>query len=176
MLPDLQVSIYCALTTFETEVSPWMHPSEWLDANTKHIRSIFNGIVDLTENADIKAVRFPTTMIFPVCYLTFRLSKLVVLLIVLQRLMVYIIAHNMLCSSDKMYFFFRFAFSFVLSNIIISLLGKFNAMLNKCQDQDILYLMRNQRNIRSELLMLFRNALPVCLHPPFYVISGLIGI
>jgi hypothetical protein len=50
MLPNLQVPVYCALTIFETGISPWMHPSEWLEANTKHIRSIFNGIVDLTES------------------------------------------------------------------------------------------------------------------------------
>ena len=55
------------LTTFETEISPWMYPSEWLDASTKHIRSIFDGIVDFTEHADIKTVTFPATMIFQVC-------------------------------------------------------------------------------------------------------------
>jgi hypothetical protein len=176
MLPNLQLSVYCALTTFETGISPWMHPSEWLDANTKHIHSIFNGIVDLTENADIKAVRFPATIIFQVCYPTFRLSKVIVLLIVPQRLMVYIMAHNILCSSDKMYFFFRFASSFVSSNVITSLLGKFNVTLKKCQDWDILNLMRNQGNIKNELLTLFRNASPVCLHPPFFFISVLNGI
>ena len=68
MLPNLQVSVYRALTTFETEISPWMQPSEWVDANTKHIHSIFHGIVNLTENADIKAIRCPATVIFQVCH------------------------------------------------------------------------------------------------------------
>jgi hypothetical protein len=67
MLPNLEVSLYCALTTFEIGISPWMHPSEWLDANTKHIHSIFDGIADCTENADIKAITFPENMIFQVC-------------------------------------------------------------------------------------------------------------
>ena len=64
VLPNLQVSVYCALSTFETEISPWMNPSEWLDANTKNILAIFNGIVDLTAN---ETVIFPATMIYQVC-------------------------------------------------------------------------------------------------------------
>ena len=64
MLPNLQVSVYCALTTFESGISPWMHPSEWLNANVEHIRAIFDGIVDLTGN---KPITFPATMIFQVC-------------------------------------------------------------------------------------------------------------
>jgi hypothetical protein len=67
MLPNLQISLYHAVTTFETEISPWIHPSEWLDANTKHIRSVFDGIVGSTENADIKAMPFPASPIFQVC-------------------------------------------------------------------------------------------------------------
>ena len=63
MLPSLPVSVYCALTTFEPGISQWIHPSEWLDANVKHIRAIFDGIVDLTEN---KTITFPATMIFQV--------------------------------------------------------------------------------------------------------------
>ena len=50
MLPDLQVSVCCALTTFEPGISQWIHPSAWLNANVKHIRAIFDGIVDLTGN------------------------------------------------------------------------------------------------------------------------------
>jgi hypothetical protein len=67
MLPNLQISLYRALTTFETEISPWMHPSEWLDANMKHIRSVFDEIVGSTEDADIKAMPFPASPIFQVC-------------------------------------------------------------------------------------------------------------
>ena len=65
MLPNLQVSVSCALTTFESGISPWLHPSEWLNTNVKHIRAIFDGIVDLTGN---KTITFPATMIFQVCY------------------------------------------------------------------------------------------------------------
>ena len=75
MLPNLQVSVYCALTTFDTEICPWMHPLKWLDANKKHIHVIFHGIVNLTENADIKAITFPATVIFQVCSFTFRFSR-----------------------------------------------------------------------------------------------------
>ena len=64
MLPNFRVSVYDALTTFETRISPWMHPSEWLDANTRHICSIFDGIVNLTANV---AITFPATKIFQVC-------------------------------------------------------------------------------------------------------------
>ena len=64
MLPNLQVSVCCALTTFESGISQWIHPSEWLNANVKHIREIFDGIVDLTGN---KTMTFPATMIFQVC-------------------------------------------------------------------------------------------------------------
>ena len=64
MLPNLQVSVYCALTTFEPGISQWIHPSEWLNANVKHIGAIFDGIVDLTGN---KTMTFPATMIFQVC-------------------------------------------------------------------------------------------------------------
>ena len=64
ILPNLRVSVYCALTTFESEISPWIHSSAWLNANVKHIRAIFDGIVDLTGN---KTITFPATMIFQVC-------------------------------------------------------------------------------------------------------------
>jgi hypothetical protein len=66
ILPNLWESVYSALTTFETGISPWTHPSEWLDVNTKHIRSIFDGIV-FTAHDDIKPITFPETMIFQVC-------------------------------------------------------------------------------------------------------------
>jgi hypothetical protein len=64
MLPNLQVSVYSALTTFQSGISPWFHPSEWLNANVKDIRAIFDGIVDLTGD---KTITFPATMIFQVC-------------------------------------------------------------------------------------------------------------
>ena len=70
MLPNLHVSVYRALTTFETKISPWMHPAEWLDANTRHIRSIFSGIVNLTEYANITAITFPTVIVFQVVSLS----------------------------------------------------------------------------------------------------------
>jgi hypothetical protein len=62
--------MYRALTTFETGISPWMYPSEWLDANMEPIRSVFDGIVGSTENADIKAMQFPASPIFQVSKLT----------------------------------------------------------------------------------------------------------
>ena len=108
ILPNLRESVYSALTTFETGICPWTHPSEWLDVNTSHIRSIFDGIVS-TANADIEPITFPATMIFQVCWLTFRLSQLV--LIVPQRLIVYIFAHHILCTLDQTYFFFLLFFS-----------------------------------------------------------------
>ena len=64
MLPNLKVSVCCALTTFEPGISQWIHPSAWLNANVKQIRAIFDGIVDLTGN---KTITFPATMIFQVC-------------------------------------------------------------------------------------------------------------
>jgi hypothetical protein len=65
----------------------------------------------------------------------------------------------------------------VSSNFITSLLGKLNATLKKCQDRDIVNLMRIAGNIKNELLNLFRNALRVCLHVPFSVIiSDLIDV
>jgi hypothetical protein len=67
MLPNLQISLYHALTTFETKIFPWTHPSEWLDANMKHILSVFDGIVGSNENVDINAMPFPTSPIFQVC-------------------------------------------------------------------------------------------------------------
>ena len=109
ILLNLRESVYSALTTFETGISPWTHPLEWLDVNTSHIRSIFDGIVS-TANADIEPITFPGIMIFQVCWLTFRLSQLA--LIIPQRLIVYIFAHHILCTSDQTYcFFFLFFFS-----------------------------------------------------------------
>ena len=64
VLPNLHVSVYYALTTFETAISPWMHPTEWLDANTKHSCAIFDGIVKCTEN---EAAKLPETKVFQVC-------------------------------------------------------------------------------------------------------------
>jgi len=119
--------VYCALTTFESGMSPWIHPSEWLNANVKYIRAIFDGIVDLTGN---KTITFPATMIF-------------------QRLIVSILAYNMLCPSNK------------------TLSGELNAALMKYQDWDLLNQMRSQGNIKNQLLTIFRNASPVCLHTPF---------
>jgi hypothetical protein len=66
--------------------------------------------------------------------------------------------------ATKRILFFRFLFFFVSSNLITSLLGKLDTMLKKCQDQDILNLMRNAGNIKNELLNLFRNSSRVCLH------------
>jgi hypothetical protein len=75
-----------------------------------------------------------------------------------------------------MYSFLPFSFFFVLSNFITRL-GKLNATLKKCQDQDILNLIRNAGTIKNELLNLSRNSSLVCLHVPFSVInSGLIGV
>jgi hypothetical protein len=75
-----------------------------------------------------------------------------------------------------MYSFLPFSFFFVSSNLITRL-GKLNAMLKKYQDQDILNLLRNAGNIKTELLNLFRNSSRVCLHVSFSVIiSDLIGV
>jgi hypothetical protein len=104
-------------------------------------------------------------------------SKSAVSLIIQQRIIVYIFAYTLLCSSDKTYSLLSFSFFFVSSNLINSLLGKLNATLKKCQDRDILSLMRNPGNIKKELLDLFRNASRVCLHFLFCVIiSGLIDV
>jgi hypothetical protein len=92
-----------------------MHPSEWLDANMKHIRSVFDEIVGSTEDADIKATPFPASPIFQVCSLTF--SKLVVSLIVPQWIIVYIFAHNILYSSDQTYSCLPFSFCSISSNL-----------------------------------------------------------
>jgi hypothetical protein len=65
MLPNLRVSVSCALTTFEPGIPQWIRPLEWLNANNNHIRAIFDGIVDLTGN---KTITFPDTiMMFQVC-------------------------------------------------------------------------------------------------------------
>jgi hypothetical protein len=63
--------------------------------------------------------------------------------------------------------FFLFPFFLALSNVIISLLDRVNAILKKYQDWDILNLMRSQVNIKNELLILFRNGSWVCIHTPF---------
>jgi hypothetical protein len=68
--------------------------------------------------------------------------------------------------SDKMYSFLPSSLCFMSSNLITRLLGRLNATLKKCQDWDILNLMRNQGNIKNELLNLFRNVSRVCLHAP----------
>ena len=103
LLPSLQVSVRSALTTFEIKISPWTHPLQWLDANTKHLCSIFRAIIHLTQEADIGEMTFSETMIYQVCFGALRFSKLVVSCIILQRLIVYIFAHNMFVSSDKRY-------------------------------------------------------------------------
>ena len=106
LLPSLQVSVHSALTTFETKISPWTHPFQWLDANAKHLYSIFRVIIHLTQEADIGEMSFPETMIYQVRLVALRFSKLAVSRIVLQRLIVYIFAHNMFASGDKTYFFY----------------------------------------------------------------------
>jgi hypothetical protein len=70
LLPSLQVSVHSALTIFETEISPWMHPLQWLDENTKHLDSIFHVIVDLTQEANIDGMSFPESMIYQVLWIT----------------------------------------------------------------------------------------------------------
>jgi hypothetical protein len=73
-----------------------------------------------------------------------------------------------------MYSCLPFSFCFISSNLITSLLSKLNSTLKKCQDQDMVHLLRNQGNIKNELVALFPN---VCLHVPFSVIiSGLMGV
>ena len=63
------------------------------------------------------------------------------------------------------------------SHVITSISGELNATLKKYQDRDVLNQMRSQANIKNQLLTIFRNASPVCLHAPFYsVISGLNGV
>ena len=103
LLPSLQVSVCSALTTFETKISPWTHPLQWLDANTKHLCSIFRAIIHLTQETDIGEMSFPETMIYQVRLVFLWFSKLVGSRSVLQRLIVYIFAHNMFASRDKTY-------------------------------------------------------------------------
>jgi hypothetical protein len=65
-----------------------------------------------------------------------------------------------------MYSFLPFSFCFISSNLITSLLNKLNSTLKKCQDRDILHSVRNQGNVKKELLNLFRSASQVCLDVP----------
>ena len=101
LLPSLQVSVRSALTTLDTKISPWTHPFQWLDANTNHLYSIFRAIIHLTQEADIGEMSFPETMIYQVGF--GRSQVLEIGSLVLQRLIVYIFAHNMFASGDKTY-------------------------------------------------------------------------
>ena len=165
LLPSFQVSVHSALTTFETKISPWTHPLQWLDANTEHLCSIFHAITHLTQEADIGEISFPETMIYQVRLVALRFSNLVVSRIVLQRLIVYIFAHNMFASSDKTYILYLLFF-FVFFNVINSLLGKLTDTLKRWQEWDIVNLIRNQESIKKQLSTLFRAASHVSLHAP----------
>jgi hypothetical protein len=64
-----------ALTNFESGVSPWSQPSEWLKANTSHIRSTVHILEALTSDYNLETVIFKQPMIYEVCEQTFMVSN-----------------------------------------------------------------------------------------------------
>jgi len=67
-LPNLQVSVDQALTNFEPEILSLKSPMEWLHADANHINSVIQGIVTLTECAEIEQANFAGAMIYQVCW------------------------------------------------------------------------------------------------------------
>ena len=66
-----------ALTNFESEVSLWLRPSEWLESNTTNIHSIVEDIdIDVLPRTYFETVIFqpPGTVIYEVCEYIFRVS------------------------------------------------------------------------------------------------------
>ena len=73
---------------------------------------------------------FPETMIYQVRLVALRFSNLVVSRIVLQRLIVYIFAHNMFASGDKTYIL-HLLFSFRVLYCYQQLVGKINGCVEE---------------------------------------------
>lgn len=81
-LPTSKKTLDDALTDFETNISPWKTPSEYIDAEANYVNNIVHEIQDLTQRVEMEYASFDQTMIY-------------------SRLIAYILAHSMMCSSDQ---------------------------------------------------------------------------
>jgi len=69
-LPSSTMLLDDELFNFETEISPWTNPTNWIQADTKHINSIIQRSIELTGRFEIEQARFANQdMIYPVCFL-----------------------------------------------------------------------------------------------------------
>jgi len=55
------------LTKFETEISPWKSPVEWLRADAEHVNSVIQRTVTITKSAEIEHTKVAGAMIYRVC-------------------------------------------------------------------------------------------------------------
>jgi hypothetical protein len=101
-LRDWNASLDYMWTNFETEISPWRHPSEWLQAYASHVNSIIQQIVTVTKTTEIEQAMFAGDMIYYVYLTVSGFLKCLVLHISVQRLTVYIFA-QLMQANDKRY-------------------------------------------------------------------------
>jgi hypothetical protein len=111
-LPTLKMFLDQALVLSNCGVSPWEKPVDWVCAESEYINSIIQDIATLTGNREIMQATFTDQfIIYPVSICD--LDGLGTCLYdCLQRLVVYVFAHFMLCHRDKRYH------SYILSHCV----------------------------------------------------------
>jgi hypothetical protein len=66
-LPTSHVPLDSALTHFETNISPWKNPVEWVAAESEHVNSVVDEIAELTKRSEINQAKFTDQFIvYPV--------------------------------------------------------------------------------------------------------------
>jgi hypothetical protein len=58
-LPNAGIPLDQALSNFDEALSPWKSPLEWINAETSHVQSIANSVLEMTQ---IDGVEFETLL------------------------------------------------------------------------------------------------------------------
>jgi hypothetical protein len=154
ILPNLKLLADEVLTRVNTDISPWKTPAKYIDAEANHVDTVIQEICALTGRVEIKQTNFiGQPMIYSVschyCDVFIRIP-----FNQLQRLIVYIFAHLMLCSSNKRYYV-QYIYS-AYSNFIVSLLDPFIKSLQLWKTWDIVTKVQNYQLIKDYLQGLYQ--------------------
>jgi hypothetical protein len=104
-LPTKDVSLDYALMRIDTNtISPWMNPIEWIRADSNYLHVIVDSLGMLVKSDEIQEIGFHKIIIYPVNLGHLQLNVIELTVSCDQRLITYVFAHLMHCTSDARYF------------------------------------------------------------------------
>jgi hypothetical protein len=65
--PHFMAPLDHALTNFQTDISPWTCPKDWIDADVSHVTLTIQEFVASTQSAEIEDANFRGNMVYQVC-------------------------------------------------------------------------------------------------------------